>query len=243
MTRKTRHEWMGWTFTWNPATRGIQRSPKLYGMDVMHPESDLIVSHVVPCLTNLTGGCPSPAEPPPPVMVLEPLASLTAEPETTFEDEEELGAREELDEDADGRDELDDPDGLDDEEDTGGLDDEEEDPEGLDEELPAAAAAFAFSLSRSFKACCRACSEEEEDDPELDVRDAEDDEPEGALEDEEDLTVGGSGSGLALSSWLSIWSEKKRRSTKPNVLFTIHQSPVTNWKFGELADWRQTYTG
>jgi hypothetical protein len=200
MPRKTRHEWMGWTFTWNPATRGIQRSSKLDSMDVMHPESDLIVSRIAPCMTTLTGGCPSPAASPPPVTVLEPLASLTAEPETTFEDEEELGARVELDEDADGRDELDDPDGLDDEEDTGGLDDEEEDPEGLDEELPAAAAAFAFSLSRSFNACCQACSEEEEDDPELDVRDAEDDEPEGADDEEEDLMVGGSGSGLALSS-------------------------------------------
>jgi hypothetical protein len=163
----------------------------LNGMDVMHPESDLIVSRVVSCMTTLTGGCPSPAASPPPVTVLDPLASLTAEPETTFEDEEELGAREELDEDAGGRDELDDPDGLDDEEeDTGGLDDEEEDPEGLD------------------------------------VRDAEDDEPEGADDEEEDLTVGGSGSGLALSSWLSIWREKKRRSTKPNVRFTIHQSDI-----------------
>jgi hypothetical protein len=153
---------------------------------------------------------------------LEPLASLTAELETTFEEEEELGVREELDEDADGRDELDDPEGLDVEE-AGGLDDDEdeEDPEGLDEELPAAAA-FAFCLSRSFKACCRACSEEEEDDPELEVRDAEDDEPEGADDEEEARTVGGSGSGLAFSSWLSIWSEKKRRSTKPNVLFTGH---------------------
>jgi hypothetical protein len=107
----------------------------------------------------------------------------------TFEEEEELGAREELDED---------PEGLDDEAEAEGLDEEEEELEGLDE-LPAAAA-FAFSLSRSFNACCRACSEEEEDDPELEVRDEEDDEPEGAVEDEDDLTVGGSGSGLALSS-------------------------------------------
>jgi len=176
-------------------------------------------------ITGLTGGCPSPAQSLPPVTVLDPLASLTAEPETTLDEDEELGAREELDEDPDRRDELDDPEGLDDEEEgTGGLDEEEEDPAGLDEELPAAAAAFAFSLSRSFNACCRACSEEEDEDPELDVRDAEEDELEGADDEEEDLTVGASGSGLALSSWLSIWSEKKRRSTKPNVRFTTRQS-------------------
>ena len=168
---------------------------------------------------RLTGGCPSPAVSPPPVAVLDPLASLTAEPETTFEEEEELG-REELD-DADGRDELDDPEGLEEEE-AGGLDDDDEEEEGLDDEEPAAAAAFAFSLSRSFNACCRACSEEEEEEPELEVRDEEDDDPEGADDEDEDLTVGSSGSGLALSSWLSIWSEKKRRSTKPNVLFTGH---------------------
>jgi len=151
------------------------------------------------------------------VTVLDPLASLIAEPETTLEEEEELG-REELD-DADGRDELDDPE----EEEAGGLDDDDEEEEGLDDEEPAAAAAFTFSLSRSFNACCRACSEEEEEEPELEVRDEEEDDPVGADEEEEDLTVGGSGSGLALSSWLSIWSEKKRRSTKPNVLFTVRQ--------------------
>ena len=154
--------------------------------------------------------------------VLDPLASLTAEPETTLEAEEELVPREELDEDPDGRDGLDDPEDLVDE--VGGLDEEEDDSDGREELPPAAAAAFAFSLSRSFNACCRACSEEEEDDPELEERDAEDDEPEGALEEEEDETVGGSDSGFTFSSWLSICSEKKRRSTKPNVLFSVHQS-------------------
>ena len=173
-------------------------------------------------MSLLTGGCPSPAESPPPVTVLDPLASLTADPETTFEDEDELGAREELDEDPDGRDELDDPEGLVDE--VEALAEEEDDSDVREELPPAAAAAFAFSLSRSFNACCRACSEAEDDDPELEERDAEDDEPEGALEEEEDETIGGSDSGFALSSWLSICSEKKRRSTKPNVLFTIHQS-------------------
>ena len=129
--------------------------------------------------------------------VLDPLASLTAALVTAFlgSPEEEAEGREELDEDEEPADraELE-------EEDVGGLeDDEEEDPEGLDDDevegLPATAA-----LSRSLSACARACSEEEDENPELEVRACDDEVPEGPAEDDDVLTVGISGSALAFSS-------------------------------------------
>jgi hypothetical protein len=87
------------------------------------------------------------------------------------------------------------------EEDPDGLDElEDDDPEGLeeldeDELLPAAAAAaFAFSRSLSFRACFlafwRASSDELDEEPELELRDSTLLDPDGADEEEDAFTVG-----------------------------------------------------
>lgn len=117
---------------------------------------------------------------------------------TLFAGSEDDGRAELDDEDPEGLEELDDEEaaGLDDDDDSEAFEEDDE-----DDGRPAdAAAIFAFSLSRSFSACCRAISDDEEDDPELELRAAEDDQPEGADEEEDALTVGTSGSGLAFNS-------------------------------------------